>query len=117
MSDFSVKKSSNTKNVNKSSTVKTAYLKLKAEYLAMKKRIAKSDFANAPVTLNSELEELKKLKEFAQKENLTKEIVWIEEREQELKNKISYLDSPPMVDKTAELHQYQNFYKLYRNHH
>ena len=88
MTDFSVKKTSNTKDVNLKSNNKTEFSKLKAEYLAMKKKIAKSDFANAPVMLRSELNLLSELKRIATRDKLSSELSWIEERESSIKESL-----------------------------
>lgn len=81
MTDFSVNKASNVKNTRVNVKKETEFSKLKSEYLAMREKIAKSDFANAPVMLKTELNMLSELKKIAEKENLQKELSWIKERE------------------------------------
>lgn len=81
MTDFSVRKSSVSKDVKLKSAEKSDFKKMKSEYLAMKKKADKSDFANSPVMLTSELEMLGKLKKLAKLEKADSELSWIEERE------------------------------------
>lgn len=89
MTDFSVNKSSVSKDIKYSRTKQTEFSKLKTEYDAMKKKIAKSDFANAPVVIRSELNMLSALKRIAQRDGLEKDLAWIEKREAEIKELLS----------------------------
>ena len=81
MTDFSVNKASNAKAVKQSSGKKTEFSKLKSEYSALKNKISKSDFANAPVMLRTELNMLSELKRVASRDNLQSELSWIEKQE------------------------------------
>ena len=89
MTDFSVNKSSVSKDIKYSKSKQTEFSKLKAEYDAMKKKIAKSDFSNAPVVIRSELNMLSELKRIAQRDGLEQDFAWIEKRETEIKDLLS----------------------------
>ena len=98
MSDFSVNKAYKAQAINKKTSSKTEYSSLKADYLSMKKKLAKSDFANAPVMLSSELEMLAKLKALATKGSLDSELKWIETRETEIKQALETNKSAGMAN-------------------
>ena len=98
MTDFSVNKSSVSKDIKYSKNKQTEFSKLKAEYDAMKKKIAKSDFANAPVVVRSELNMLSELKRIAQRDGLEQDLAWIDKREIEIKELLSTKKSDTVLN-------------------
>lgn len=89
MSDFSVGKFSVPNEVKFASGRTSDYTRTLSAYKAFKSQTSQSDFANAPVAMQNEIDMLIKLKEFADKEKLPKELKWIETRLAELTEKLT----------------------------
>lgn len=68
---------------------KTEFTRAKTQYIRYFKSVQKSDFSNAPVVYQQELEMLDRLRALAEKEKFKNEFKWIEERIEEIKLKIT----------------------------
>ena len=62
------------------------YGKLKVNYEKLVQKNQKTDFANSPVLLQKEFDALQELKDIASKQKLEAELVWIQERENQLQS-------------------------------
>lgn len=69
------------------------YGKLKSNYQKLVQKNLKTDFANSPVLLQKEFDVLQELKSIATKKNLDAELVWIQERENQLISSLKKEDS------------------------
>ena len=68
---------------------KTEFTRAKTQYIRYYQSVQKSDFANAPVAYQQEIEMLTKLRELAEKEKFRQEYKWIDERIETIKLKIT----------------------------
>ncbi len=89
MDDFSITKSNQTGEIRFVSGRTSDFTKLKTKYRTYKKQTSQSDFANAPVALQQELDMIMQLKVLAKKEKLPAEYKWLDEAEAELKEKLT----------------------------
>ena len=68
---------------------KDNYAGLKKEYIRLKAKLNKSDFANSPVAIEKELSMIAKLKSVAKQQGLADELKTLEETEQSLYTKLA----------------------------
>ena len=72
---------------------KDNYAGLKKEYIRLKAKLNKSDFANSPVAIEKELSMIAKLKSVAKQQGLADELKTLEETEQSLYTKLANTSS------------------------
>lgn len=89
MSNFSVGKSSSSKEIKFSSGRTSNFTRLKTKYKEFKTQAGQSDFANAPVLMQKELDMLMELRDFAEKEKLSGEVKSIEEKIAQVREKLT----------------------------
>lgn len=89
MSNFQIGKSQQTGEIRFATGRTSDFTRLKTKYRDFKAKTEKSDFANAPVVMQEELDMLVQLKALAKQEKLQNESKWIEERESVVKEKLT----------------------------
>lgn len=89
MSNFQIGKSQQTGEIRFATGRTSDFTRLKTKYRDFKAQTEKSDFANAPVVMQQELDLLVQLKALAKKEKLPSEERWIAEREKVVKEKLT----------------------------
>lgn len=89
MSDFQIGKSQQTGEIRFATGRTSDFTRLKTKYRDFKAKTEKTDFANAPVVMQEELDLLVQLKALAKKEKLPSEERWIAEREKSVKEKLT----------------------------
>ena len=89
MSDFKIGKSQQTGEIRFATGRTSDFTRLKTKYRDFKAKTEKTDFANAPVVMQEELDLLVQLKALAKKEKLPSEERWILEREKTVKEQLT----------------------------
>ncbi len=109
MVDFPIDKSEINKDVQSKAQKKSEFDILKSKYFDERKKTDKTDMANAPVVLKSELEALDKLSEIASAEKKDDDLKWIKERQEYIHNILAEtVDTTVSADFSAYINYFGN---------